>query len=347
MSILTKTDRTDREIAMFKNKESSRLLIFAAVTLIVPAIVNHLVPAKTHFDAKPIVQLRAKKPDIVILSDSMVDNGVDPELLGKLLGNRRVELLWYGGAASASWYFRLKNYVIASGIHPQLVCIFFRDRVLTDPHFRTEGTYRSKLEAAMHPDEPIHRLILGEEFAGEGNLQGWLDKIYPLDARRYAEHEKIEQSSMRLVATAGPPASKLRRWINDTFALTNLSGAGAEEAAGVSKEKQIEFDPDTRRSFLPQMVATAAEAGIPLCFVRVKRHPSADGIVQQSESLRKYISDLRSWIEGQGCYFVDDTDNAARTSDMFLQSGDDHMGPWAKEQSTQLYADKLRPFVQP
>ena len=76
---------------MFKSKESLRLLIFMALVLTVPAVVSHVLPAKGHFDAKPIARLRAKKPNIVILSDSMVDNGVDPELLGKLLGERRVE----------------------------------------------------------------------------------------------------------------------------------------------------------------------------------------------------------------------------------------------------------------
>ena len=149
----------------------------------------------------------------------------------------------------------------------------------------------------MHPDEPTYQLVLGKGFAGEGDMQRWLDKIYSLDARRYALHEKIEQSSLRLIATAGPAVSKLRRWINHTFALTNLSGAGAEEAAAVTKARQTKFDPDPRRSFLPHMVATAAEARLPLCFVRVKRHPSADGTVEQSESLRKYTSDLRKWIE--------------------------------------------------
>jgi hypothetical protein len=49
----------------------------------------------------------------------MLDNGVDPKLMGKLLGGRRVELLSYGSSASASWYFRLKNYIVASGIHPE------------------------------------------------------------------------------------------------------------------------------------------------------------------------------------------------------------------------------------
>jgi hypothetical protein len=332
---------------MLKGKENSRLLIFVAVVLIAPAIVSHLVPMQTHFDGKPISRLRAKKPNVVILSDSMVDNGVDEELLGRLLARRRVELLWYGGAASASWYFRLKNYVIASGVHPELVCIFFRDRVLTDPRFRTEGTYRSKLEAAMHEDEPIYRLVLGQRPAGEGNLSAWMDRIYPLNAHRHAEREKIEQTSMRLVAHAGVTVPVLRRWINETFALTNLGAGGVEEAAAISKEKQPEFDPDPHRSFLPHIVGAAAEAGIPLCFLRVKRHPAGDGLVQQDEQLLRYIANLQSWIESKGCHFIDDTNNPARTPDMYLQAGDDHMGPWAKERSTELYADKLRPLLSP
>ena len=332
---------------MLRTKESWRLLIFVAVVLIVPAVASHLVPMKTHFDAKPIARLRAKKPDIVILSDSMVDNGLDSELLGKLLDGRRVELLWYGGAASASWYFRLKNYIVASGIRPELVCIFFRDRVLTDPRFRTEGTYRSKLEAAMHEDEPIYRLVLGQHLAGDGDLRRWVDGLYPLNARRHTQHERIEQTSMRLVANAGVTVSELRRSINETFALTNLGGAAAEEAAGISKEKQTEFNPDPRQTFLPHIVAAATEARIPLCFLRVKRHPGTDGRVQQDEQLRRYIVNLRNWIESQGCYFIDDTDNPARTQDMYLQPGDDHMGPWAKERSTELYANELRPLLSP
>jgi hypothetical protein len=332
---------------MSRTKESWRLLIFVAVVVIVPAVASHLAPIKTHFDAKPLARLRARRPHVVILSDSMVDNGVDRELLGKLLDNRRVELLWYGGAASASWYFRLKNYIVASRIHPELVCIFFRDRVLTDPRFRTEGSYRSKLEAAMHENEPAYRLVLGRELAGEGDLHRWVDRLYPLNARRHAQHERIEQTSMRLVANAGVTVPTLRRSINETFALTNLAGGATEEAAALSKEKQTEFDPDPRRSFLPHIVAAGAEAHIHLCFVRVKRHPGADGRVQQDEKLRSYTANLRNWIESQGCYFIDDTDNPARTEDMYLQPGDDHMGPWAKERSTELYADELRPLLSP
>src|SRR6202043_2964169 len=126
--------------------------------------------------------------------------------------------------------------------------------------FRTEGSYRSKLEVAMHENEPIYRLVLGQQLAGEGDLERWVDRLYPLNARRHAQHERIEQTSMRLVANAGVTVPEVRHWINETFALTNLSGGARQEAADISKEKQTAFDPNPWCSFLPHIVAAAAEA---------------------------------------------------------------------------------------
>src|SRR4051812_28394877 len=198
-----------------QRRATLRLLIFVGCFLALPAAVCQFIPLRAHFDKRPIAQLRAHHPDVVILSDSMVDNGIDPELLGRLLERSdpspRVELLWYGGASSASWVFQLKNHVIASGIHPRLVCIFFRDRMLTDAHFRTEGTYRAKLESAMHEDEPAYRQVLGARESEGGPLATAIHVFYPLDARRYAFHQYLEETSMRFVADAGLTVPKVRR----------------------------------------------------------------------------------------------------------------------------------------
>jgi hypothetical protein len=328
-----------------KATELRRLFLFAAAVLFAPAVLSHLLPVKEHFDAKPIARLRATQPDIVMLSDSMLDNGVDPELMGKLLGGRRVELLWYGSSASASWYFRLKNYIIASEISPELVCILFRDQMLTDPTFKTGDTYRYKLEAAMHEDEPVYQLVLGARAREKQKLAQWVNSIYPLNARRHVHHERIERMVMRGLADAGTTVSNVETNLNETFAVSNLRAGGAEEAAALSGQKEHDFDPDPRRSFLPHIVDLASAARIRLCFLRVQRYPTANGEVPQSERLRQYVSDLREWIESRGSYFIDDTDNLKRTPDMFLRPGDDHMGPWAKQRSTELYADELRPIL--
>ena len=78
---------------------------------------------------------------------------------------------------------------------------------------------------------------------------------------------------------------------------------------------------------------------------RLKRYPDENGNVPQTPELRDYVAALRDWIESHGAFFVDDTENAQRTRDMYLAPGDDHMGPPAKERSTTLYAEKLRPLL--
>ena len=330
-----------------QRRETAKLLIFAACFLAIPALVSWAIPLRVRFDAKPIARLQARSPDIVILSDSIVDNGIDADLLGKLLGDRRVELLWHGGSSSASWFFEFKNHVIASGIKPQLVCIFFRDRMLTDPRFRTEGTYRAKLEAAMHDDEPAFHQVLGAKHSGTSRASALIEAIYPLDPRRYAFHQYLEETSMRLVADAGLTVPKVRRAVNRTFAVNNLAGGAAEEAAAVTRERSMPFDPNPAASFLPHMVETANAIHLPLCFVRVKRYPDKTGHAPESDDLKNYIASLRAWIEAHGCRFVDDTGNPERTQDMFLAPNDDHAGPWAKKRSTELYAELLRPLLPP
>jgi hypothetical protein len=129
--------------------------------------------------------------------------------------------------------------------------------------------------------------------------------------------------------------------------VNNLAGGAAEEAAGVSKERSAKFDPNPALSFLPHMVEAAAGAHLPLCFVRVKRYPDKQGHVPESEELKEYVADLRAWIEAHGAHFIDDTDNPARTQDMYLAPNDDHAGPWAKRRSTELYAEELRPLLSP
>jgi len=325
--------------------EGGRLLLFVVAILIVPVGLSRVFLLKTDFDSKPIAQLRESRPNVVMLADSMLDNGVDPQLMSDLLDGRRVELLWYGGSTSASWYYRLKNHILASGIKPELVCILFRDRMLTQPTLRTEGTYRYKLEAVMHDDEPTYSIAFGRKAGGKYDLEGLIDIFYPLNARRHVTPEKIERRLIRGLADLGITVTELRNSINATFALSQLRDGGAQEALAFAAEDEAEFDPDPQKSFLPHMVEAARQANVRLCFLRVRRFPQPDGVVTQSASLRQYITQLEQWIESHGSYFLDDTGNLERTRDMYFTPGDDHMAPWAKRKSTELYARELRTIL--
>lgn len=322
----------------------SRLTIFAAAVLLLPALLSHLVPARRDFDSKPIAHLRKKQPEVVLIGDSVLGGSIDPALFARELGVNDVELLWNGGAASAAWYLLLKNYVVAAGIHPRLVCIFFRERMLTDATFRTTPTYRRFLESIRHEKEPVYREILrDDETEEESTLGRLIDWLYPLNSRRHVQADKISRLAFR-VAAGGSRIGPLRRRVNETFDVEKLRDEVMDESTELSGAKAEEFNPDPKHSFLPRMVATAKEAGLPLCFVRQKRYPLPDGTTPQSESLRRYIAQLRSWLESQGCFFVDLTNDLKPDQAMYNKPGDDHMSPAAREEMTEIYVQKLSPL---
>jgi hypothetical protein len=331
-----------------KPGEVKRLCILVIIVLGGPALLRHALPAKANFDPKPIAQLRAAQPDLVLIGDSMLGSRIDIPLLEEKFGGKlRAESIWNGGAASACWYLVLKNYVVASGVRPRLVCIFFRDRLLTTPHFRTGGIFRSNLESVMHEEEPIVQRVLGESAPGRMNvLEQWVTRVYPVNARRENMLEQINHKMFDVVAPSRSSAKALKRQVNKTFDVARMRGEVATESIDVSAQETTTFNPDPNRSFLPHMVEEAARAEIQLCFVRVKRHPDAGDNMPQDDSLRRYIAELGSWLRTRGCALIDDTDDPAFTADMYLEAKDDHIGTWAKARATEIYAAKLQPLVQ-
>jgi hypothetical protein len=325
-----------------------RLTIFVAAVVLLPALISHLIPARRAFDARPIAELRQKQPEVVMIGDSVLGGSIDPVLFAKETGLRDVEMLWNGGAASAAWYLLLKNNVVAAGIHPRLVCVFFRERMLTDATFRTTDTYRPFLESIRREKEPVYRTILQrDEAEEEGTLGRAIDWLYPLNHRRHVQAEKISRLAFRIASGGSASIGLLRRRVNKTFDVAKLRDEIMDESTELSGAKAAEFDPDPKRSFLPHIVATAKQAGLPLCFVRQKRYPLPDGTTPQSESLQRYIAQLRSWLESQGCAFVDLTNDLEPDRAMYNKPGDDHMSPAAKEKMTKIYARKLGPLLHP
>ncbi len=325
-----------------------RLTIFLAAVLLLPALVAHLIPVRRDFDPKPLARLRKKQPEVVLIGDSVLGGSVDPRLFATRIGVNDAELFWNGGAASAAWYLLLKNYVAASGIHPRLVCIFFRERMLTDSTFRTTPTYRHFLESISHEKEPVYRSILRrDETEEESTLGRFVDWLYPLNTRRHVQQDKISRLAFRVASGGSTKIGRLRRRVNETFDVAKLRDEIMDESTELSGAKAEAFNPDPKHSFLPHMVAAAKAAGLPLCFVRQKRYPLPDGTTPQSESLQRYIAELRAWLESEGSTLVDLTNDLEPDQTMYNKPGDDHMRPAAKERMTEIYAGKLRPLLRP
>ena len=49
-------------------------------------------------------------------------------------------------------------------------------------------------------------------------LSNVIELLYPLDPHRYAFHQYLEETSLRLVADAGLTVPRVRRAVNRTFA---------------------------------------------------------------------------------------------------------------------------------
>jgi hypothetical protein len=328
-------------------KERWRLTVFLTTVLALAALINQLVPAAPGFNAKPIAQLRQKQPDVVFIGDSILIDAIDPRFFEERAGSvRRLELVAHDGTASAAWYLVLKNYVIASGVRPRLCCIFFRDRLLTNATFRTTPAFRRYLDSVMPDDDPVFRSVLAAGSDQENSVpQRAIRWLFPLNERRHVQQERISRFAFNVAALGGRGVGSLRQRVNETFDLASLPDEIPSESAAVSAQSEEPFDPDPQRNFLPHIVEIAAQAGIPLCFVREKRHPLPDGRVPQNEALTRYIADLRAWLQSRGCSFVDLTDDPGLTGGMYEKEGDDHIRPAAKRRATEIYAERLRPFL--
>jgi hypothetical protein len=93
---------------------------------------------------------------------------------------------------------------------------------------------------------------------------------------------------------------------------------------------------------LPLMMRDARHAGLTICFVRVQRRPLGARPPIQSRAMRRYVEDLRGYIEANGGVFRDDTGDPMLTLDMY---GDgDHIARESRRRYTEIFFERLQPL---
>src|SRR5262245_13107487 len=92
------------------------------------------------FDASRPADLARMQPAFVVIGDSMAGSRIDPAVFTRASGQSVAPLL-YAGSGPAWWYLVLRNWVIASGVRPNAVFVFFRDTNLTNVMFRIDATW--------------------------------------------------------------------------------------------------------------------------------------------------------------------------------------------------------------
>jgi hypothetical protein len=136
------------------------------------------------------------------------------------------------------------------------------------------------------------------------------------------------------------PSERLRfdRTLNERFDLANLR---ADVAADLSDANEsADFARDLPTSVLPLMTALAREHGLRLCFVRVQRRPRGNEPPPQSDTLRRYVADLRAWLEANGAQFHDDWGDPEQPESIYADG--DHVRD--RRHYTALFRRRLDPL---
>jgi hypothetical protein len=291
------------------------------------------------FSANRIEELAYLKPGSVIIGDSMAGSRIDDLRLGALSG-RPAAMLLQPGSGSAFWYLALKNWVIASGIHPRVVFVFFRDTNLTDVLFRLDEQFRWSLDrVARDREDELNSVVATRTGTPTRRLDRTVERVYEGNRVR----DWVEPALLAWPARVLIPSRRHREefvaGMNDRFGLEHQRPFEAADVQA-SDEGGADFDRFVDRSVLPLMLRDARQAGLTLCLVRVQRRPVGGQPPAQSKAMRQYVRDLQAYVESHGGRFHDDTGDPELTIDMY---GDgDHLAPGARARYTDIFFNRLR-----
>ena len=291
------------------------------------------------FNPVPVAELAGMNPAYVIIGDSMAGSRIDPKLLGRLSGQLIAPLL-QAGTGPAWWYLALKNWVIASGIHPRCTFIFFRDTNLTNALFRLDDQFRWAVDRVAQDREDEVNAVIARRLNGPlYHVRSAVERAYQTaEARQWLE-PAVSNWPARLLLPYRRPRAAFMEHLNERFGLTHLRAMDAADMQA-TEDGEADFEAFLNKSFLPLMLRDARAASLPLCFVRVQRRPAGGRPPYQSAALRRYIAALRGYLDAEGATFHDDTGDPRQTLDLY---GDgDHLTRDGRSRYTQIFYNSLR-----
>lgn len=258
------------------------------------------------FVSEPIGDLQRLAPGYVVIGDSMAGR-VDVDTLTRL-SSQAIAPILENATGSAYWYLVLKNYVVASGIRPKAVFIFFRDTNLTDPMFRMTGPYREMLDHVARASEPELDAVVASRTQGAWyRVHRVVDETYGVDRAREWLLPAVANWPARVVA-GGAGGAALTARLNDAFSLEHLRPIPQADL-DAADDRDANFDATVGPSVLPRMLSLARSRQLRVVFVRVLRRPVDDQPPPESPALREYVAKLGAYIRAEGGVLLDDRDD--------------------------------------
>jgi hypothetical protein len=293
--------------------------------------------ARLPFDASRPEALARMQPAFVVIGDSMAGSRIDPAVFGRVTGQPVAPLL-YAGSGPAWWYLVLKNWVVASGIRPKAVFVFFRDTNLTNVMFRIDATW-SLDTAALAREEELNAVVARRRGTAFYQVRAAFDRAYGVaETRRWIEPLVNEWPARAMVPYRRPRAAFMLA-VNDRFGLDHLRPMDAADMQA-TEDREADFGAFVGKSQLPLMLREAQRAGLRLVFVRVQRRPAGGRPPHQSPALQRYVRELRAFIEANGGLLLDDTGDPAQTLDWYEDG--DHLSREGRRRYTERFAERIR-----
>ncbi len=283
--------------------------------------------------------IEENQPQIVLLGDSTLNLGINPDALAEETG-KTVYSIGIPGSASALWYLMLKNSIAESSYKPEYVVVIFRNTILTAPGYRVHGSYFKLVDEYAGRNEPV---FIEKSFVNLMNpLEIAAEKYLPLYVFRADLRAGID-TSIRYFA---PPLLGCDENCTD-FALGEIfSGADLEpkalvDALGAAEsylytDEQMNFESQVNESYLPDMTRLADENNIKLVFVRIKVESEFENLPKHED----YLASLSNYLEEENAHLLDYGSDPRLTNNLLRDPL--HLNEEGKSIFTRLVAEGVK-----
>ena len=262
-----------------------------------------------HFDIPEKSRVQDLRPEVVVIGNSLVKEGVDEKILSTSL-NSSAMTIYAVGSGSAFWYLAFKNAVIASAVNVPIVAIVFTDDGLTNP---TAGVYG-------YPKKHLDQMVSGCEtllderayWSQMSFIERVLTRFFPPYRLRNECRTFVEKATHQVVSWFVPSYNKydVDESVEHVFSDKNMISelVNKRQLAGSETQQILEFEVAVEKSFLPEMIRISKDAGIRLVFVRYKRRRVAEGYSDGAQ-MTGYLNKLKAYLTVNDVDFIDFTND--------------------------------------
>lgn len=262
-----------------------------------------------------LLELNGRKPDIVLLGNSMVGRNVNHMLLQSVL-KRGVSKFAIGGTSSVWWYLMTKNVITKAVPTPKVMVLFFRDQFLTDPKHKLNDANQLMNEYFYEGEEPLVQELSYDAASA-------VYRKLPIYDKKHFINQDITNGLKNTVSslTQTKPlrlVNALDNSFHESKLIQEIITAQQLEAAKVKNEQLLDFDYQIDRSFLPHIIQLTKDHGIQLVLVRVKARWAVLNEPEKPQ-LTKYMEGMRSHLKAQNIPLIDYTHDDRVTLEMYAE----------------------------